>query len=93
MLYKLFPATSPKFYAKLEMFNPGGSSKDRTAILMLSNVLEKGEIDQNSTVIESSSGNMVIGLAQICRYLDLHLIVVTDPNQMTLSKEYGRFIP
>ncbi len=79
-LNKLFPGTSSTFYAKLEMFNPGGSTKDRTAFLMLSKAVEEGELDHNSTVIESSSGNMAIGLAQVCRYLDLNLIVVTDPN-------------
>ncbi|MEX2351365.1 MAG: 2,3-diaminopropionate biosynthesis protein SbnA [Balneolaceae bacterium] len=86
-LNKLYPATSSVFYAKLEMFNPGGSIKDRTAYLMLSKAVKEGEIDQNSTVIESSSGNMAIGLAQVCRYLDLNLIVVTDPkiNRHTLD--------
>lgn len=86
-LNKLFPATSSLFYAKLEMLNPGGSTKDRTAFLMLSKAVEKGELNHNSTVIESSSGNMAIGLAQACRYLDLNLIVVTDPhiNRHTLD--------
>lgn len=92
-LNKLFPATSARFYAKLEMFNPGGSTKDRTALLMLSKAVEEGELDQNSTIIESSSGNMAIGLAQVCRYLDLKLIVVTDPhiNRHTLDlvQAYG----
>ena len=80
VLNKLFPDTSSKFYAKLEMFNPGGSAKDRTAFLMLSKAMDDGELGQHSTVIESSSGNLAIGLAQICRYLELNLIVVTDPN-------------
>ena len=80
VLNKLFPAASSVFYAKLEMLNPGGSTKDRTALLMLTKALEEGELGDNSTVIESSSGNMAIGLAQVCRYLDLNLIVVTDPN-------------
>ena len=92
-LNKLFPSSSSRNYAKLEMFNPGGSTKDRTAILMLSKAMEKGELGLKSTVIESSSGNMAIGLAQICRYLDLKLIVVTDPNinrhTVDLIEAYG----
>lgn len=95
-LNKLFPATSSIFYAKLEMFNPGGSTKDRTAFLMLSKAVKEGELDHNSTIIESSSGNMAIGLAQVCRYLDLKLIVVTDPkiNKHTLDliQAYGAHI-
>jgi len=62
-LNKLFPAASPLFYAKLEMCNPGGSIKDRSALLMLSKAFEEGKLEPNSTVIESSSGNMAIGLA------------------------------
>jgi N-(2-amino-2-carboxyethyl)-L-glutamate synthase len=93
VLNKLFPAISSTFYAKLEMFNPGGSTKDRTAFLMLSKAVEEGELGYNSTVIESSSGNMAIGLAQVCRYLDSHLIVVTDPNinrhTLDLIRAYG----
>ena len=92
-LNKLFPAASTLFYAKLEMFNPGGSTKDRTALLMLSKALEQGQLDHNSTIIESSSGNMAVGLAQICRYLNLHLVVVIDPkiNRHTLDllRAYG----
>ena len=92
-LNKLYTATSSILYAKLEMENPGGSTKDRTALLMLSKAVERGEIDRNSTVIESSSGNMAIGLAQVCRYLDLNLIVVTDPkinrHTIDLLRAYG----
>ncbi|MCC5906335.1 MAG: 2,3-diaminopropionate biosynthesis protein SbnA [Balneolaceae bacterium] len=93
LLKKLYPGLSSTFYAKLEMFNPGGSSKDRTAWFMLSNAMDEGKLTQNSTIIESSSGNMAIGLAQVCRYLGLHLIVVTDPkiNRRTLDllRVYG----
>lgn len=92
-LKKLYPDIATKYYAKLEMFNPGGSTKDRTAILMLTKAIENGEVDHNSTIIESSSGNMAIGLAQACRYMDLNLIVVTDPNinrhTVDLIRVYG----
>ena len=93
VLNKLFPASSSRFYAKLEMFNPGGSSKDRTAFLLLSKAVDEGELGHDSTVIESSSGNMAIGLAQVCRHMNLNLIVVTDPNinrhTLDLIRAYG----
>ena len=93
VLNKLFSDSPSLFYAKLEMNNPGGSSKDRTAALILFKAFETGELNHNSTVIESSSGNMAIGLAQACRYLDLQLIVVTDPNinrhTVKLIRAYG----
>ena len=86
-LSKLYPGASSRLYAKLEMLNPGGSAKDRTAILMLSKAMESGDVNTSTTIIESSSGNMAIGLALVCRHLDLPLIVVTDPkiNQHTLD--------
>ncbi|WP_204103600.1 MULTISPECIES: 2,3-diaminopropionate biosynthesis protein SbnA [Spirulina sp. CCY15215] len=70
----------PKFnlYAKLEFLNPGGSIKDRPATQMLLEALKKGKIDKQTTIVESSSGNLAIGLAQACTYLGLRLICVMD---------------
>src|SRR5262245_29235168 len=69
-----------ELYAKLEAFNPGGSSKDRPATAILRHCLESGAIDRRTVVIESSSGNMGIGLAQACRYFGLRFICVVDPK-------------
>jgi len=72
----------PRFqlYAKLESFNPGGSIKDRPALHVLLRALERHEVKPGATVIESSSGNMGIGLAQVCRYFGLRFICVVDPK-------------
>ena len=70
-------------YAKLEYLNPGGSMKDRPAALMLERALADGRITTNSTVIESSSGNMAIGLAQFCRAHGLRFRCVTDARIQT----------
>src|SRR5579872_7268284 len=52
-----------RLYAKLDLFNPGGSSKDRPALFMLRDALERKLLGPDSVVVESSSGNMAIGLA------------------------------
>jgi N-(2-amino-2-carboxyethyl)-L-glutamate synthase len=65
-------------WAKLEMQNPGGSSKARPAARMILDALRAGELAPGHTVIESSSGNMAIGLAQVCRFYGLRLICVLD---------------
>jgi 2,3-diaminopropionate biosynthesis protein SbnA len=65
-------------WAKLESANPGGSAKDRPAAQMLNDALERGIVDIGSTIVESSSGNMGVGLAQACRFLGLRLIAVVD---------------
>ncbi|HEV7668177.1 MAG TPA: 2,3-diaminopropionate biosynthesis protein SbnA [Thermoanaerobaculia bacterium] len=67
-------------YAKLEGFNPGGSAKDRPATAILKHCLATGQIDRRTVIIESSSGNMGIGLAQACRYFGLRFICVVDPK-------------
>jgi 2,3-diaminopropionate biosynthesis protein SbnA len=65
-------------WAKLEAFNPGGSAKDRPAARMLQDALADGSIARGTTVVESSSGNMGVGLAQACRYHGLRFICVVD---------------
>ncbi|GLR17999.1 2,3-diaminopropionate biosynthesis protein SbnA [Portibacter lacus] len=80
-------------YAKLEFLNPAGSIKDRTSLSILEHALSSGEINENSTIIESSSGNMAIGIAQFCRYHKLKLIIVVDPfaleTNIKIIKAYG----
>ena len=72
-------------WAKLEAANPGGSAKDRPAARMLEDALEDGLITAETTVIESSSGNMGIGLAQVCRYHAIRLICVVDSRSHETS--------
>src|SRR5215213_4140047 len=82
-----------RLYAKLESLNPGGSTKDRPAYSIIKHGLETGDIGPNTTIIESSSGNMGIGLSQACAYYNLRLICVVDPKttdqNIALMKAYG----
>jgi 2,3-diaminopropionate biosynthesis protein SbnA len=79
-LDRLFPDAGLRLYAKLEALNPGGSSKDRPALSILEGGLRSGVIDPETVIVESSSGNMGIGLAQACRYHGLRFICVVDPK-------------
>ncbi|MCC9641994.1 2,3-diaminopropionate biosynthesis protein SbnA [Rhodopirellula sp. JC740] len=65
---------------KWEAGNPGGSAKDRPAAKMLEEAFARGEISSETTIVESTSGNMGIGLAQACRYHGLRFICVVDPR-------------
>lgn len=68
-----------RVFAKLELANPGGSIKDRTALnMLLAEIHSGGLVPHRSVVIESSSGNLAIGIAQICRYYGLRFICVVD---------------
>jgi hypothetical protein len=70
-------------FAKLEYVNPVGSIKDRAAYWILARAAERGEICEETTVIESSSGNFAVALAAFTRLVGLRFIPVIDPNIST----------
>lgn len=79
--------------AKLEYFNPAGSVKDRITKEMIQDALEKGLINENTTLIEPTSGNTGIGLSAVATALNLK-IIITMPETMSverrnLMKAYG----
>lgn len=74
-------------YAKLEGFNPRGNLKDRPVLEIVRHGIESGKISQNTVVIEASSGNMGIGLAQICRYSGLRFICVIDSKTTSSNQQ------
>ena len=67
-LTRVLPACPFRLFAKLEGFNPGGSAKDRPALHILREAMRTGAVKPWTVVIESSSGNLGIGWAQVCRY-------------------------
>lgn len=79
-LRKVFPDAPFHVYGKIEALNPGGSIKDRPARAIVEDALATGVMTRDSVVIESSSGNMGIGLAQACRYHGLRFLCVVDPK-------------
>ena len=80
-------------YAKLDGLNPGGSTKDRAALRAIEDALATGRIHEGSLIVESSSGNMGVGLAQACSYYGLRFICVVDPHttqqNILLMRAYG----
>lgn len=89
-LRRYIPESRFQLFAKVEALNPGGSIKDRPARLILEHALRSGRIGPGSVVIESSSGNMGIGLAQACRYHKLRFICVVDPKTTALNLQVLR---
>lgn len=92
-LRRLVEGAEFEVYAKLESLNPGGSIKDRPAREIVDDALRTGALRAGSTVIESSSGNMAIGLAQACRYHGLRFICVVDTRtaaqNLKVLRAYG----
>lgn len=80
-------------FAKLEYYNPTGSTKDRPAAYIVRHLLLSGKLTRDSTVIESSSGNFGIALAAICKAEGIRFICVVDPHLLPhnefLLRQYG----
>lgn len=71
--------------AKLEYFNPLGSVKDRVANAMIEQGIKEGKINQDTVIIEPTSGNTGIGLAFVTASKGLHLIL-TMPDTMSMER-------
>ena len=71
---------SRKVYLKLEGDNPGGSIKDRTALSLLRDLEKTGRLGTGARLVESSSGNLAIGLAMLARDNGYRFTAVVDPK-------------
>ena len=72
-------------YVKLESKNPSGSSKDRIAVKMIETLYKNNEIKNDSIILEVSSGNTAIGLAMVCAYYDIKLIIENTTNPVNAT--------
>ncbi|HEU0063707.1 MAG TPA: cysteine synthase CysM [Flavisolibacter sp.] len=79
-LRKLNKNPAVTIYAKLEGNNPGGSVKDRPAYNMIKSALERGDINNESRLIEATSGNTGIAMALMARLFGLQIELVMPSN-------------
>ena len=82
-----------RLLAKMESFNPAGSSKDRVALSMIEDAEKHGRLKAGSVIIEPTSGNTGIGLASVAATRGYRTIIVM-PDSMSaerqmLMKAYG----
>lgn len=87
---RLNPNPNVKIYAKLEGNNPGGSVKDRAALFMIKNALDRGQITPGTKLIEATSGNTGIALAMMARLFNIEIELVmpsSSTRERTLTME------
>lgn len=82
---RLSKGTGARLLAKHEARNPAGSVKCRVAVNMIDEALKSGSINENSVIIEPTSGNTGIGLAFACASLGIRLIL-TMPESMSIER-------
>ncbi|MDQ1263138.1 MAG: cysteine synthase [Campylobacterota bacterium] len=84
-LNKISELSGANIIAKCEFMNPTSSIKDRAAFNMIKDAMQSGRINQDSVIIEPTSGNTGVALAAICASLNLKLIL-TMPESMSIER-------
>ncbi len=90
-LNRITEGVKAEIVAKLESFNPLGSVKDRIGVSMIVAAEEKGLINKDTVIVESTSGNTGIALAFVCATRGYKLIL-TMPDTMSLERRQLLFV-
>ncbi|MCS7136826.1 MAG: cysteine synthase family protein, partial [Candidatus Caldarchaeum sp.] len=69
-----------KLYAKCEMFNPGGSVKDRPALYMLLDAIKSGKLTKGKKVLDATSGNTGVAYSMLAASLGYGVLMVSPAN-------------
>ncbi|CAF1171176.1 unnamed protein product [Adineta steineri] len=80
-LPKLSEETGCNILVKAEYLNPGGSIKDRAALFLIQDALDKNIIKEGATIVEGTAGNTGIGLAHLCNALGFKCVIFMPNNQ------------
>lgn len=85
-LEKVVEPEMAELWMKVEGMNPGGSIKDRTALGMITDAEQRGVLKPGGTIVEPTSGNTGIGLAQMAATRGYRLILCL-PSQMSEERK------
>jgi cysteine synthase A len=92
-LNRIAAGSQAEIVVKLEYFNPGHSVKDRAGLAMIEAAEKSGRINQETIIIEPTSGNTGIALAMVCAVRGYHCMLVMPDNmsreRRLLFKAYG----
>ena len=79
--------TGCHIYGKAEYLNPGESVKDRAALFIVKDAINRKLISRGGTIVEGTAGNTGIGLAVVCKEYDLKLKIVIPKTQSIEKKD------
>ena len=78
--------TGCEIYGKAEFMNPGGSVKDRAALAIVRDAVDRGALRPGGTIVEGTAGNTGIGLALVASALGFKTVIVI-PNTQSQEKK------
>ena len=80
-------ATGCTILGKCEFLNPGQSVKDRAALYIIRDAMERGELRPGGVVVDGTAGNTGIGLAMVANALGLRTVIVIPQTQTQEKKD------
>ena len=89
-LNKVSDRTGCDIYGKAEFMNPGQSVKDRAALFIVRDAIEKGHLRKGGTIVEGTAGNTGIGLALIGSAMGFRTVIVMPETQTQEKKDMVR---
>jgi cysteine synthase A len=82
--------TGCEIYGKAEFMNPGGSVKDRAALAIIRDAIERGTLKPGGLIVEGTAGNTGIGLALVANALGFKTVIVIPDTQSQEKKDMLR---
>ena len=83
-------ATGCTILGKAEFMNPGGSVKDRAALSIIRDAVERGALEPGGTIVEGTAGNTGIGIALVAKALGFRAVIVVPNTQSQEKKDMLR---
>jgi cysteine synthase A len=89
-LKKVSEETGCDIYGKCEFMNPGQSVKDRAALYIIRDAIERGELAPGGTIVEGTAGNTGIGIGLVASAMGFRSIIVIPETQSQEKKDMIR---
>ena len=86
-LNRVSELTGCEIWGKAEFLNPGQSIKDRAALFIVRDAIEKGQLRAGGTIVEGTAGNTGIGLSLVANAMGFKSVIVIPETQSQEKKD------